>query len=140
MLTQSSPEPTIDAATRRNLARRWIAVGAAFGLTGVVIGAAGAHLLESRLDTESLATLETAVRFQVYHALALLVVGLLAGTWGHPMLRLSGWLLTGGTLVFSGSLYLLSLTQIGVFGAVTPVGGLALICGWGSLLIAAVRR
>lgn len=121
-------------------ARRWIAVGAVFGLLAVLIGAAGAHLLGSRLDADSLDTLETAVRFQMYHALALLVVGVLVGTWGHRGLRLTGWLFTVGTLIFSGSLYLLIATDIGAFGAVAPIGGLALISGWASLFLAALRR
>ena len=122
------------------LARRWIALGAVFGLLGVVAGAAGTHLLESRLDADSLDTLETAVRFQMYHALALLVVGALAGTWGHRILNLTGWLFTSGVVLFSGSLYLLSFTDIGAFGAVAPFGGLALILGWTAMLIAALNR
>jgi uncharacterized membrane protein YgdD (TMEM256/DUF423 family) len=115
-------------------------VGAVFGLLSVVVGAAGTHVLESRIDADSLDTLETAVRFQMYHALALLMVGALAGTWGHRMLNLTGWLFTAGTLIFSGSLYLIAFTDIGAFGAVAPIGGLALILGWASLILAALLR
>ena len=80
------------------------------------------------------------MRFQMYHALALLVVGALSGTWGHRRLNLIGWLFTAGILLFSGSLYLLSFTDIGAFGTVAPIGGLAFLSGWGSLLIAAFRK
>jgi uncharacterized membrane protein YgdD (TMEM256/DUF423 family) len=133
-------ESTSETANRWGVARRWVAVGAVFGLLSVVVGAAGTHVLESRIDADSLDTLETAVRFQMYHALALLIVGALAGTWGHRMLNVTGWLFTAGILIFSGSLYLIAFTDIGAFGAVAPIGGLALILGWASLILAALRR
>jgi uncharacterized membrane protein YgdD (TMEM256/DUF423 family) len=133
-------ESTSETANRWGVARRWVAVGAVFGLLSVVVGAAGTHVLESRIDADSLDTLETAVRFQMYHALALLIVGALAGTWGHRMLNVTGWLFTAGILIFSGSLYLIAFTDIGAFGAVAPIGGLALILGWASLILAALLR
>ena len=140
MTSETTVENALESLNKWKSARKWIALGAVFGLLGVVTGAAGTHLLESRLDADSLDTLETAVRFQMYHALALLVVGALAGTWGHRMLNLTGWLFTSGVVLFSGSLYLLSFTDTGAFGAVAPIGGLALISGWASLLIAALNR
>jgi uncharacterized membrane protein YgdD (TMEM256/DUF423 family) len=140
MTIETSIESTSEIVNRWDVARRWIAVGAVFGLLSVVVGAAGTHVLESRIDADSLDTLETAVRFQMYHALAILMVGALAGTWGHRMLNLTGWMFTAGTLIFSGSLYLIAFTDIGAFGAVAPIGGLALILAWASLILAALRR
>ena len=140
MTIETLVERAPETEHRWEQARKWIALGAVFGLSGVVTGAAGAHLLESHLAADSLDTLETAVRFQMYHALALLVVGALSGTWGHRRLNPIGWLFTAGILLFSGSLYLLSFTDIGAFGTVAPIGGLAFLSGWGSLLIAAFRK
>jgi len=120
--------------------RVWILVGAILGLMGVVAGALGAHALRGVLETDALATFQTAVRFQMYHAIALLVVGLLAGRWMPGFVNLAGALFTGGVLLFSGSLYLLAITGIGEFGAVTPVGGVGLIAGWGILIIGAFRH
>ena len=120
--------------------RMWILVGATLGLLGVVAGALGAHALRGVLETDALATFQTAVRFQMYHAIVLLVVGLLAGRWKPGLINLAGALFTAGGLLFSGSLYMLAITGIGAFGAVTPVGGVGLIAGWGALIIGAYRH
>ena len=103
MTIETLVERAPETEHRWEQAHKWIALGAVFGLSGVATGAAGAHLLESHLAADSLDTLETAVRFQMYHALALLVVGALSGTWGHRRLNLIGWLFTAGILLFSGS-------------------------------------
>ena len=120
--------------------RMWILVGATLGLLGVVAGALGAHALRGVLETDALATFQTAVRFQMYHAIVLLVIGFLAGRWKPGIINLACTLFTAGVLLFSGSLYALAITGIGAFGVVTPVGGVALIAGWGSLIIGAFRH
>ena len=118
----------------------WIIVGAILGLLGVAMGAAGTHALEDRIDVDALDTLETAVRFQMYHAIALVAVGALGSVWKSRAVTISCGLLTFGVIVFCGSLYLIALVDIGVFGAVAPVGGLSLMAGWGTLAIGAARH
>ena len=118
----------------------WVATGAILGLLGVAMGAAGTHALEGRLDSDALETLETAVRFQMYHAIALVAVGGLGRAWKSRAVTISCGLLTFGVIVFCGSLYLLALLDIGAFGAVAPVGGLGLMSGWGALAVGAVRH
>ncbi len=109
--------------------------GAVLGLLAVAAGAFGAHLLEGRLPARELEIFETAVRYQMYHALALLLVASLLSRAGPaPALHGSAWAFLGGVLVFSGSLYLLVGLGIRAFGAVTPLGGVALLVGWGLLL------
>ena len=107
-------------------------LGAASALIAVAAGAFGAHALRARLAPDMLAVFETAARYQMYHALALCLVGLLAGRAA----RAAGWLFIWGTVVFSGSLYLMALTGERWLGAVTPVGGAAFIAGWGWLAFA----
>ena len=123
--------------------RIWVVVGATLGLLGVVAGALGAHALRGVLETNALATFQTAVRFQMYHALALLFTGLLSSRWTSWVKRLvnaAGWLFTFGTVIFSGSLYILALTDIGLFGAIAPIGGACLLAGWASLALGVIRR
>lgn len=120
-------------------ARLILQLGALLGALGVGIGAFGAHGLRKMLEsTGRFETFETAVRYQFYHALALLAVGILLHL--KPELRSLGtvaWLWLGGVVVFSGSLYLLCLTGFTKLGAVTPIGGVLLIAGWIVLLLAA---
>ena len=115
----------------------WICVGAALGGLGVAIGAAGTHALEGRIDSDALDTLQTAVRFQMYHAIALVGIGAAAKVWRSRAVTIAGTLMSAGTVVFCGSLYLLALLDIGVFGAVAPIGGLSLMTGWAALAIGA---
>ncbi len=110
------------------------------GLLGVVAGAMGVHALRDTLDARALSTFETGVRFQMYHALALLAVGSLAGRWKTGFVKLSGVLFTAGVVLFSGSLYILAITGIGVFGAIAPLGGLSLMAAWTSLIVGAIRQ
>ena len=119
------------------MTRLIIAIAAIFGLLAVIAGAAGTHALRDSLDSGALSTFETAARFQMYHSLALLATGLLAYRWQTYMLTAAALLFTAGMLLFSGSLYALALSGIGVFGAIAPVGGLCLMTGWVSLAIAA---
>lgn len=110
--------------------RLFFAIGALSGFLGVALGAFGAHALKSRLDPDLLATFEIGVRYQMYHAFALMAVGWAQTRWPGTILAASGWLFIAGTVIFSGSLYLLSLSGLRWLGAVAPIGGLALLAGW----------
>ena len=106
-------------------------------MLAVLLGAFGAHALKASLDDYSRGIYETAVQYHFYHSLALLAVGLLAIHQPQAvLLKSSGWLFVIGLLVFSGSLYLLSITGVRVLGAVTPLGGLAFLGGWACLAAA----
>lgn len=110
--------------------RLFFVLGALSGFIGVALGAFAAHGLKGRLGPELLATFEIGVRYQMLHALALLAVGWAQTRWPGPALNASGWLFVAGTLLFSGSLYVLSLTGEKWLGAVAPAGGLAFLAGW----------
>ena len=105
-------------------------IGASLGALGVAGGAFGAHALKARLTPEMLTVFETGVRYQLIHALALLAVGWAGTQRASPAIAAAGWLFVAGILLFSGSLYALSLTGVRVLGAVTPFGGVAFIAGW----------
>ena len=106
----------------------------------VMLGAFGAHGLKNRLTAEMLQIFQTGVEYHFYHALGLLAVGLLAlHIPGSGYLRWSGWIMLAGLFLFSGSLYLLSLSGIGWLGAVTPLGGLSFIAAWILLFIAVLN-
>jgi uncharacterized membrane protein YgdD (TMEM256/DUF423 family) len=118
----------------------FLAAGAASALVSVAAGAFGAHALKSRLTPDLLAIFEVGARYQMYHALALCAVGLLSllpQQGGRAALQASGWLFCSGTLLFSGSLYVLALSGQRWLGAITPLGGLCFLGGWLALLIAA---
>jgi uncharacterized membrane protein YgdD (TMEM256/DUF423 family) len=108
-------------------------LGSLFGLMGVALGAFGAHALRARVSAADLAIFETGVRYQMYHALALLFVAWLATRSAGPATSLAGWAFTTGILVFSGSLYVLLLSGQRWLGAVTPIGGVAFLVGWTAL-------
>jgi uncharacterized membrane protein YgdD (TMEM256/DUF423 family) len=122
--------------------RFFLTLGAASALVAVVAGAFGAHALRGRLASDLIEVFETAARYQMYHALALLAVGLVlsrVSVGGGAWLGAAGWLFLVGTLLFSGSLYALALSGVRWLGAVTPFGGAAFILGW-ALLVVAVWR
>jgi uncharacterized membrane protein YgdD (TMEM256/DUF423 family) len=121
------------------MASRWLVTGATLGGLAVVLGAFGAHGLETRVDAEMLAVFETGVRYHMYHALALLVVGLMAVRRDSAWIRAAGWFFLAGVVVFSGSLYLLTMTGVRWLGAITPIGGVALIVGWAALAVGALH-
>jgi len=113
--------------------RLFITIGALSGFLAVGLGAFGAHSLRDRLSADMLQVFQTGVSYQMYHALALIGVGILLGRFsvdGSPWLSASGWLFVAGTILFSGSLYLLSLTSTSWLGAITPLGGVAFLLGW----------
>lgn len=116
-----------------------IVIAAVLGAIGVGLGAFGAHSLnEFLMETGRVETFETAVRYQMFHVLALLAVALLKNYWVNASwLNWSSWLFIIGILIFSGSLYLLIITGQRWLGAITPIGGLALIGGWLTLALAA---
>ena len=115
---------------------RLIACGAALGGLAVLFGAFGVHALRPRLDAEELAWWQTGVQYQLSHAIAVLAIGASAREWATA----PGWLLAAGTIVFSATLYAMALGAPHWLGAVTPLGGVAMICGWGLLAWRAIRR
>ena len=121
--------------------RLFLALGAIFGGLSVAAGAFASHALRSQLSDRLLAVFETGTRYQMYHALALILVALLLGraTEGQGWLVASGTAMTLGILLFSGSLYALSFTGIKMLGAVTPLGGVAFLVGWGCLAFSAFK-
>lgn len=119
--------------------RAFVALGALSAFASVAAGAFGAHALRSRLAPDLLAVFETAVRYQMFHALGLLAAAWVSTRWPGPAAAFAGWLFVAGTVVFSGSLYLLALTGVRWLGAVTPVGGVAFLAGWLALGWAALR-
>ncbi|CAI6020973.1 hypothetical protein PAECIP112173_00250 [Paenibacillus sp. JJ-100] len=111
--------------------RRWMMVGAILTMLSVAIGAFGAHMLKDRIGASAIATYETGVQYHMIHALGLLIIGLTAGQLGASMkLRWAARLLFAGIIIFSGSLYILSISGIKILGAITPIGGVAFIIGW----------
>ena len=117
----------------------FFALGSGLGLLGVAFGAFGAHGLRSILKPEMLETFEIAVRYQMYHSLGMLAAAWAASQWQNSLTTAAGWCFFAGILIFSGSLYILSLTGIRWLGAITPIGGVAFIVGWGCLTVAAIR-
>ena len=112
------------------MARFFFSIGAVLAALGVAAGAFGAHGLKGRLTPEMLAVFETGVRYHLIHALALLVVSWAVTRWSSRAIGVAGWLFVVGSVLFSGSLYVLTLSGIRGFGAITPIGGVAFIAGW----------
>jgi uncharacterized membrane protein YgdD (TMEM256/DUF423 family) len=115
-----------------------IAIGALNAALAVAAGAFGAHGLRDRLEPRALEIFETGARYQMYHALAMILAGLLAAR-GLAGASTAGWLFLAGIAIFSGSLYALSLTDVKVLGAITPLGGVAFLAGWVWLAYSAWR-
>lgn len=117
----------------------FLAIAGIFGGLAVILGAFASHALKAQLSEKYLAIFETGVRYQMYHALALLLVALLCTQFSSPpkALAIAGFGFIAGIITFSGSLYALSLTEIKWLGAMTPFGGVGLIIGWICLVIAA---
>ena len=136
------PSPGGNAKEDResHMERRFSVLGSISGGMAVALGAFGAHVLKSHLTTDMLANFETGVRYQMYHALALLAVAWAINRWSGSSLPVAaGWFFVAGTLLFSASLYLLSLTGARWLGAITPLGGVCFVAGWLCLVFAAWR-
>ena len=119
--------------------RLFFRLGAGSAFLSVVAGAFGAHAIRARLAPDLLAVFETAARYQMYHALGLIAVSWAVTRWPGVLAHMAGWLFVAGTLLFSGSLYLLALSGARWLGAVTPLGGIAFLAGWACLALAARR-
>lgn len=119
--------------------RLFVTIGALSAGLGVAAGAFGAHALRARVEPRLLEVFETGARYQMYHALALIAVGLVATRWQGSLMSASGWLFVAGTLLFSGSLYAMTFTGIRALGAITPLGGVCFIAGWVCLAVTAMR-
>ncbi len=116
-------------------------VGSLFGLSGVVLGAFGAHALKARISVDMLAVYQTGVQYHLVHAVALLAIGGLAPTTMEPnRIALSARLFSAGILIFSGSLYVLALTGERWLGAITPLGGVCFLAGWTLLALSLAPR
>lgn len=119
--------------------KRQMMTAAVMGFTGVALGAFGAHGLKRVVEPELLAVFETGVRYQMYHTFALVAALFVGSMNGSPKAAQAGWFFIAGTVIFSGSLYLLSLTGLRSLGMVTPVGGVCFLIGWYLLLRAAME-
>jgi uncharacterized membrane protein YgdD (TMEM256/DUF423 family) len=117
--------------------RLFTTIGALSGAMGVAAGAFGAHALRARVEPRLLEVFETGARYQLYHALALLAVAWASSRWPGTFTTAAGWLFVAGTVLFSGSLYAMTLTGVRALGAITPLGGVAFIAGWVCLAVAA---
>jgi uncharacterized membrane protein YgdD (TMEM256/DUF423 family) len=120
--------------------RLWLTLGAVNALLSVAAGAFGAHALKARLTPDLLTLFETGARYHMYHALGLVAVGLLAAQRPGPQLEGAGWAMLVGIVLFCGSLYALALSGVRALGAITPLGGLGFLVGWGLFALAAWRQ
>ncbi|HLJ56671.1 MAG TPA: DUF423 domain-containing protein [Chthonomonadaceae bacterium] len=117
----------------------WTGIGALFALAAVVFGAFGAHSLTGRIAPEHVEVFKTGAYYQMVHALALVLIGYRIEQRPAALpLTVAAWLLAAGIVLFSGSLYVLSLTWVGAWGLVTPIGGVAFIAGWAAFAIAEI--
>lgn len=121
-------------------ARILMGLAGLLGALAVVLGAFGAHALRARLSPDLLAIWRTGVEYHFYHVFALIAVAVLASSRPSAWLSAAGWLFLAGIVVFSGSLYALTLSGVRVLGAITPIGGLAFIAGWICFAIAAFSK
>ncbi len=120
--------------------RLFIIIGALSGAIGVAAGAFGAHALKARVEPRMLEVFETGARYQMYHALAMLAAAWTVSRFPGSLANASGWLFLAGTVLFSGSLYAMTLTGVRALGAITPLGGVCFIAGWACIALAAMRR
>lgn len=119
--------------------RFFFSAGAIMAFLAVGLGAFGAHALKDRLSPDMLTIFEVGVRYHMYHALGLLAVALGISRWPESNLNAAGWAFIAGIVIFSGSLYILSITGMRWLGAITPIGGLAFLIGW-AILVWSVAR
>ena len=119
--------------------RIFLVAGSVLAFVAVAAGAFGAHALRARLSPDLLDVFETGARYQMYHALALLAVAWVGSQSPSGLVTAAGWSFIVGILIFSGSLYILALADLRWMGAITPIGGVAFLVGWGCLALAAMR-
>lgn len=125
---------------QRNMEKTFLVIGAVLGALAVAIGAFGAHGLKAMVTPDLLANFETGARYHMYHALAIVAVALVIARYPAATLApTAGWLFLAGIVIFSGSLYLMALTGMRWLGAITPIGGVALIGGWACLALSVAR-
>ncbi|HYK89914.1 MAG TPA: DUF423 domain-containing protein [Acidobacteriota bacterium] len=120
--------------------RVFLILGALSGFLAVAAGAFGAHALRQKIAPEMLSVFETGARYQMYHSLALIGVAWAASHWPAAAFQIAGWCFLTGTILFSGSLYFMALTDSRWVGAITPLGGLAYLLGWLALAWGAGRQ
>jgi uncharacterized membrane protein YgdD (TMEM256/DUF423 family) len=120
--------------------KTFIIIGAINAFLAVALGAFGAHGLEGRVEQKYLEIWKTGVTYQMFHATGLLIVGVLLGRLpANALLSWSGWMMVIGIILFSGSLYVMTLTKISILGAITPLGGLSFLAAWILIVVAAVK-
>ena len=119
--------------------RLFVMIGALSGAIGVGAGAFGAHALRAKLEPRMLEVFETGARYQMYHAVAMLAAAWVVSRFPGALANASGWLFLAGTVLFSGSLYAMALTNVRALGAITPIGGVCFIAGWVCLALAAAK-
>jgi len=120
--------------------KTFIIIGAINAFLAVALGAFGAHGLEGRVEQKYLEIWKTGVTYQMFHASGLLIVGVLLGRLpANALLSWSGWMMLIGIILFSGSLYVMTLTKISILGAITPLGGLSFLAAWILIVVAAVK-
>ena len=118
----------------------FIILAALNGFLAVALGAFGAHGLEGKVSERMLEVWKTGVTYQMFHAGGLFVIAFLIDRWGNmALLSSAGWIMFAGILLFSGSLYVMTLTGIKVLGAITPIGGVAFLVAWALIIVAAVK-
>jgi len=120
--------------------RRFLILAGLLGFLGVLAGTFGAHGLKGRIEPAMIETFEVGVRYHLVHAVALLVVALMAQQKISACMKVAGWGFTIGIIIFSGTLYLLAVTGMKWLGAITPLGGVGFMVGWIALLVAGVRE
>jgi uncharacterized membrane protein YgdD (TMEM256/DUF423 family) len=131
----------LDNFKENNMLKTFLFLGSVNAFLAVALGAFGAHVLKERLSTDMLAVYQTGVQYQMYHALALIAVAILSSKLSdNAAIGWSGWFFFIGILLFSGSLYALSLSGIKILGAITPLGGVAFLAGWVILAVAAIKH
>jgi uncharacterized membrane protein YgdD (TMEM256/DUF423 family) len=120
--------------------KTFIIIGAINAFLAVALGAFGAHGLEGRVEQKYLEIWKTGVTYQMFHATGLLIVGVLLGRLSaNALLSWSGWMMVIGIILFSGSLYVMTLTKISILGAITPLGGLSFLAAWILIVVVAVK-
>lgn len=121
--------------------KTFIIIGAINAFLSVALGAFGAHALEGKISAKYIETWNTGVQYQMFHAIGILIIGVMLGNLApSSLLSWSGWLMLIGTIIFSGSLYVLSLSGIKVLGAITPLGGVSFLAAWVLLIIFAAKN